>query len=236
MKRAEAAVEERIKIMVAEDFDLLREDLCDLINAQRDMEVEGAAASGREITELARGKECDIILMDIEMENIKAGIVAAQAILESKPQQKIIFLTAHETDNMVFTAMDTGAIDYIVKGSKEEDILNHIRKAYEGKPIMETNIQAKIMQEYSRLRRSERSLLFFINNVSQLTKTERELIQLLLQGKKVNEIAKLRCVELITVKTQIKSLLRKFGCARTKEIVKMIQELNLTHLFINSSH
>ncbi len=223
----------KIKIIIAEDFDLLREDLCDLINSQSDMKVVGAAASGREITELARKESSDIILMDIEMENIKAGITAAQAILEDNPQQKIIFLTAHETDNMIFTAMDTGAIDYVVKGSKEADVLMHIRKAYEGKPIMETNIQAKIMSEYSRLRKSERSLLFFISNVSQLTRTERELIQLLLQGKKVNEIAKLRCVELITVKTQIKSLLRKFGCSRSKEIVKLIQEMNLTHLFIN---
>ncbi len=226
-------MEKIIKIMVAEDFDLLREDLCELINRQSDMKVVGAAASGKEITALSLEKECDIILMDIEMENIRAGIVAAQVILETKPQQKIIFLTAHETDNMIFTAMDTGAVDYVIKGSKEEEILEHIRKAYEGKPILETNIQAKIMEEYSRLRKSERSLLFFITNVSQLTKTERELIQLLLQGKKVNEIAKLRCVELITVKTQIKSLLRKFGCTRSKEIVKIIQELNLTHLFIS---
>ena len=223
----------KIKIMIAEDFDLLREDLCDLINSQSDMKVVGAAASGREITELARKESSDIILMDIEMENIKAGITAAHAILEDNPQQKIIFLTAHETDNMIFTAMDTGAVDYVVKGSEEAVVLKHIRKAYEGKPIMETNIQAKIMSEYSRLRKSERSLLFFISNVSQLTRTERELIQLLLQGKKVNEIAKLRCVELITVKTQIKSLLRKFGCSRSKEIVKLIQEMNLTHLFIS---
>ncbi|RAZ09727.1 DNA-binding response regulator, partial [Klebsiella oxytoca] len=70
---------------------------------------------------------------------------------------------------------------------------------------------------YSRLQRSEKSLMFFINNVSQLTTAERELVKLLLEGKKVREIAQIRCVEMITVKTQIKGLLRKFGCARTKE-------------------
>ena len=73
--------------------------------------------------------------------------------------------------------------------------------------------------------------MFFINNVSQLTTAERELVKLLLEGKKVREIAQIRCVEMITVKTQIKGLLRKFGCARTKEIVVMIQELNISHLF-----
>lgn len=222
---------EKIKIMVAEDFELLSEDLCDLINAQDDMEVVGVAATGNEIIRLAKENDCDIILMDIEMENIRAGITATEIILESKPKQKIIFLTAHETENMIFTAMDTGAVDYIVKGGSEEELLYHVRSAYKGKPVMEANIQAKIMHEYSRLRRSERSLLFFINNVSQLTKAERELIHWLLQGKKVNEIAKLRCVEPITVKTQIKGLLRKFGCTRTREIVRMIRELNLDYLF-----
>ncbi|MEG0214882.1 MAG: LuxR C-terminal-related transcriptional regulator, partial [Hungatella sp.] len=63
------------------------------------------------------------------------------------------------------------------------------------------------------------------------TAAERELVKLLLEGKKIKEIAAVRCVEIITVKTQIKSLLRKFGCRRTKEIVSIIQELNITHLF-----
>ena len=88
-----------------------------------------------------------------------------------------------------------------------------------------------LLKEYSRLRSSEKSLLFFINSVSKLTAAERELVRLLLEDKKVKEIAALRCVELVTVKTQIKSLLRKFGCSRTKEIVETIRELNVAHLF-----
>jgi len=221
----------KMKIMVAEDFNLLREDLCELINTQSDMEVVGDAETGSKITKLAIAGDCDIILMDIEMEDIRAGIVAAEKIREIKPEQKIIFLTAHETENMILTAMGTGAVDYVVKGHRDEELLRHVRGAYNGKPIMEAKIQAKIMQEYSRLRQSERSLLFFIKNVSQLTAVERELVRLLLQGKKVQEIAQTRCVELVTVKTQIKGLLRKFGCTRTKQITQMIQELNIVHLF-----
>lgn len=220
-----------IKVMVAEDFDLLREDFCELIQAQYDMEIVGKAASGSEITALAMANDCDIILMDIEMENLNAGIVATEAIRQVKPEQKIIFLTAHETEDMIFTAMGTGAVDYVVKGCSEDELLSHIHAAYNGKPIMEAHIQNKLMREYSRLRRSEHSLLFFIHNISQLTTAERELIRLLLQDKKVQEIAEIRCVELVTVKTQIKSLLKKFGCSRTKEIVQLIHQLNIEHLF-----
>ncbi len=224
-----------IRVAIVEDFDLIREDLCELIDRQTDMEVVWQAASGQAAVEQAGAEAADIILMDIEMETSNAGIVATEQIRDRNQEQKVIFLTIHETNPMIISAMGTGAVDYVVKGCSEENILNHIRNAYEGRPVMESRIQETVMREYTRLQRSEKSLLFFINNVSQLTSAERELVRLLLEGKKVREIAQIRCVEMITVKTQIKGLLRKFGCARTKEIVLMIQELNISHLFCSQS-
>ena len=220
-----------IRILVAEDFDLLREDLCETLNQQPDITVVGSAGSGREIEALALSTPADLILMDIEMETITAGIRATEHILEKKPELKILFLTAHETDNIILTSMGAGAVDYIVKGCPEQELLSHIRGAYEGRPVLDGKVQNLLLKEYSRLRSSERSLLFFISTVSQLTAAERELVRLLLEEKKVKEIAAIRCVEVVTVKTQIKSLLRKFGCARTKEIVEIIRELNVAHLF-----
>ena len=220
-----------ISILIADDFDLLREDLKDLVNAQPDMRVVGEAASGAAIVELARSVKSDIILMDIEMENMSAGVTAAEAIRDADPGRMILYLTAHDTEKMILTAMGTGAVDYIVKGCPDEEVLAHIRAAAAGRPLLDAKVQNTVMQEYNRLRRSERSLLFFINNVSQLTAAERELVHLLLQGNKVKEIAAARCVEVVTVKTQIKGLLHKFGCSRTKEIVEMIQQLGITHLF-----
>ena len=222
---------EKKKILIADDFQLLREDLTDLINRQHDMEVVGTASSGKEIVNLAKTTPYDLILMDIEMETMNAGIVATEQIRDENPQAEVIFLTAHETKEMIVTAMGAGALDYIVKGCDEEEMLYHIRFALSGNPIMANKIHETVMQEYARLQKSERSLLFFINNISKLTSAERELIKLLLQGYKVNEIAGIRCVESSTIKTQIKGLLRKFGCSRTKEIVQIIRELNIEHLF-----
>jgi len=220
-----------IRILLAEDFPVLRDDLKERLEQDEELVVVGSAESGREAEELAVKLEPDIILMDIEMETVNAGILAAEHIRDRMPKQKIIYLTAHETEKMIITAMGTGAVDYIVKGGDTRLIIEHIKAACAGHPIMEAQIQATIMNEYKRLQSSEKSLLFFINNVSQLTAAERELVRLLLEDKKVREIAKVRCVEVITVKTQIKSLLRKFGCSRSKEIVSMIRALNLTHLF-----
>ena len=221
-----------IKVAIVEDFELIREDLKELIDSQEDMQVVWAAETGVQAVELAEKEATDIILMDIEMETINAGILAAEKIRDKNSEQKIIFMTAHETNEMIITAMGTGAVDYLVKGEDSEEILSHIRNAFAGRATMNSRIQETIMREYSRLQRSERSLLFFIHNVSQLTAAERDLVKLLLEGMKVKEIAQVRCVEMITVKTQIKSLLRKFGCSRTKEIVSMIRDLNLSHLFV----
>lgn len=220
-----------IRILVAEDFDLLREDLCDILEHQEDMTVAGSAATGEAIQALALDTDFDLILMDIEMETVTAGIRATERILERKPEAKVLFLTAHETDNMILTSMGAGAVDYIVKGCDDAELFRHIRSAYAGQPLLDGKIQNLLLKEYSRLRTSERSLLFFISTVSQLTAAERELVRLLLEDRKIKEIAAIRCVEVVTVKTQIKSLLHKFGCTRTKEIVNTIRELNVTHLF-----
>lgn len=220
-----------IRILVAEDFDLIREDLCDTLEQQEDMTVVGSAATGEAIQALALEHDFDLILMDIEMETTTAGIRATERILERKPETKVLFLTAHETDNMILTSMGAGAVDYIVKGCDDAELFRHIRSAYAGQPLLDGKIQNLLLKEYSRLRTSERSLLFFISTVSQLTAAERELVRLLLEDRKVKEIAAIRCVEVVTVKTQIKSLLHKFGCTRTKEIVNTIRELNVTHLF-----
>lgn len=225
------AEQKKIRVMVAEDMEILREDFCDTINRQEDMEMVGNASTGREILELVKKTPCDVILMDVEMESTMAGIWAAEQIMKENPEMKIIFLTVHETDEMITSAMSTGAVDYVVKGCEDEVLIEHIRNAYNNQIKLDPHIRQTVMQEYTRLRQSEKSLLFFINNVARLTPAERQLIKLLLEGKKVQEISKIRCVEVVTVKTQIKGLLNKFGCSRSKEIVQLIRQLGLEYLF-----
>lgn len=220
-----------IRVLIADDFQLLREDLNETISAQPDMEVVGMAENGQKTVQLAKETDFDIVIIDIEMESMNAGIKAAEKILEFKPDARILFLTAHETDETVVTAMATGAMDYIVKGGPDEELLTHIRSVYRGEPMLDARIQRVIMQEYGRLHRSEQSLLNFIQLVSRLTPAERALIRFLLDGYKIREIAQIRCVEIVTVKTQIKGLLRKFDCSRSKEIIDMIRELGLEKIF-----
>ena len=220
-----------IRILVAEYNEILREDLCQQLNSQPDFSVTGEAPSGARAVELALAEDFDVILLDIEMENIQAGIDAAARIHPQRPQARIIYLTAHDNDDMILTAMATGAVDYFVKGSDNELLFRHIRMAYAGTPIMSAHTQEVMLREYSRLRRNETSLLYFVNTLASLTPTERELIRYLLQGLNARQISEIRVVGLDTVKGQIHRIREKFGCTRTKEIVAHIRDLGLEHLF-----
>lgn len=222
----------KIKILVAEDFDILREDICDTLKGQEDFSVIGSVDTGQKAWEFAQAHpELDIILMDIQMEHANVGIEVAEKIIKQYPRIKIIFLTAYEKEDMILRGMATGAVDYVVKDVSPQELIEKVKNAYQDKVRLDFHVQKTVMDEYARLRYSERSLLFFIYNVGKLTPAEKDLVKLLLEGKKNREIAQERCVEIGTIKTQIRSLLGKFGCTRKEEVVKMIHDLNLVPLF-----
>lgn len=223
---------ENIHVLVAEDFDILREDICEIVENGEGLSVAAAVATGKAAVEKYRELSPDVILMDIEMESMDAGIRATEEILAENPEALVIYLTSHESDEIIITAMATGAVDYIVKGSDSGTILDHIRAAVQGEERLDARIQQVVMGEYKRLRKNEQNLLYFIRRLSSLTPVERELVGYLLKGFKVKDIADARNVEMVTVKSQIRTLLQKAGCNRTREVVKLIEELNISHLFV----
>lgn len=215
--------------MIADDFDILREDL------KENLENLGYCVSKCVSSALDAVNEydesIDIVLMDIEMEESDSGIKAAEAILDKYKDAKIIYLTSHDSDEMIMTAFATGAEDFIVKGVSAQEIKEHIDAVYNNKPQLDDRVRNIVMCEYKRLRQSEQNLLYFIKHISSLTPTEKDLIHCFLLDMKVREIASQRNVELSTVKSQIRTLLQKFGCSRSKEIVVIIKGLGLEHLF-----
>lgn len=220
-----------IDVMIAEDMPFILEDLAEAVNNHPRFQVSGTAQTGGEIFAMVKENPPDLVLMDIEMETMNAGIVATELISDLGVKSQVIYLTAHENRHTILTAMATPAVDYIVKGVDYDRIFRHMEAVVEGQPLMEGIAQEVLVQEYKRLQKSEKSLLFFISNLSRLTASEREIIKLLLDSYKISDMARLRCVEPVTIKTQIASILKKFGVRRSKEVVQTIRDLNLEHLF-----
>ncbi|WP_216625134.1 response regulator transcription factor [Paenibacillus phytorum] len=218
-----------IRIIVAEDLDVLREHFCELIDREDDLKVIGQVSSGKEVLKLiAELGAPDLILMDIEMEMRHDGILTAQKVLELHPQTRIVFLTVHEDDETVFSAFETGAVDYVLKTSSSEAIIQSIRSAHAGNVQVRPEFAYKIKNEFSRIRRNQESLLHSTLILSQMTPSELVILDLLLKDMKITEIAKERQVELSTIKSQINVILKKFNKKRTKEVTIMLRELNVT--------
>ena len=218
-------------VLIAEDMDILRQDIRDTLEKTGDIKVVSEAATGKSAADEYFIHKPDIVLMDIEMESKAAGIEAAEKILEKDPEARIIYLTSHDSDEIIVSALATGARDYVVKGCSDEDLLTHIRSVMEGSCNLDSRVQAVLMGEYSRVKKQEKGLLYFVENLSRLTPVEREMIGLLIKGYRIREIAEKRNVEIVTVKSQVRTLLQKVGLGRTKELVKIIEELGLSYLF-----
>lgn len=220
---------EQIRIIVAEDLEVLREHFCELINREDDLTVIGQASSGKEVLRLVNELGApDLILMDIEMDMKHDGIVTAQKVLEHHPQTRIVFLTVHEDDETVFSAFETGAVDYVLKTSSSESIIQSIRSVYAGNVQIRPEFAYKIKNEFSRIRRNQEAMLMATLILSQMTPSELAILDLLLKDMKTTEIAKGRQVELSTIKSQINLILKKFNKKRTKEVISMLRELNIT--------
>ena len=217
----------RIRVLIAEDMESIRKRYERILNATEDMEVVSGVGTGAEAVEQAKRLRPDVILMDIEMESSDAGLCAAREILKERPETKIIILTVYEEDELIFTAFQIGACDYIVKTAGPEEFLTSIRNAYAGQSPLRPELASKILGEFKRVRDNETSFIYAINVVSSLTASEMETLDLLIQGKTRREICRERHVEMSTVKTQIHEILRKFDRSSVKEVIEIIDRLDL---------
>ena len=225
-------MEEKIRVAVAEDIEYLLNDICRALEKDERIEVVARARSGKEIVHLLEGRSADLVLMDIEMESDSAGIRAAELIAEQSPSVIILFLTVHEEEEFIYQAFSSAPnVDYIVKSASHEEIIQKIIDCFYGRNQIAPEIARKITREFSRMKKKEREMNYFINVSFAITASERQLIRMLLEEKSVSTIARERVVEVSTVKSQINTLLKKFHVRRTKEIITMVHSLGIEQIF-----
>lgn len=223
---------EKIKVLVAEDVSVLRENLCEMLEKCDDIEVVFSCETGSEASDFCDRIQPDVALLDIDMETKDAGIKAAERIISSYPQVKVIFLTVHENESTVIEAMSTGAVDYVIKSADCKEAIAHIRAAYKDKVEIDAKIQKVMNTEFFRMKSRQSKNVDMIRTVILLSPAERDIVAMLLEGKKVAEIASLRYVEPATIKKQIGTILKKFNCSRSKEVVELIKEFRIENLFL----
>ncbi len=140
-------VTQKIKLLIVDDHDIMREGLHLLLEEEQDIEIVGLASNGQEAIDKTKAIKPDIVLMDISMVGM-SGLEATRHIVQSIPEVSVIILTMHENKAFFLEALQAGASGYFLKGSDSEDLAKAIRAVYDGDTYLTPRLAGGLVQAY----------------------------------------------------------------------------------------
>jgi len=197
--------EQTISLLVAEDSAAFRAGLRALLGSAPDMHVVGEAEDGAQAVEMAIALQPEVVLMDLKMP-VRNGIEATREIAQSCPHIAIVMLTMFEDDDSVFAAMQAGARGYLLKGALRNEILTAVRAAAAGEAIFGPALAKRMMVYFSQVRASDRPF-------PELTGRERDVLELIAQGRNNAQIAEQLVLSPKTVRNYVTSIFDKLQVA-----------------------
>lgn len=215
-------MERKIKVLIVDDIPSLCYKYEKIICQSEELEVVGVANNGYEAVMKVAISKPDVVLMDIEMENRLAGIVATRQILEQFPDIKIVILTVYQEDDMVYAAFQAGACDYIQKTATPSVMINCIKDAYKGNSMIRPHVAKQLRKEFKRIKNKEESFIYSLYLMQLLTDTERNILYELDKGKNSKEICEERYIEANTMKTHLRNIVKKLECKSIQDAVNMV--------------
>ena len=204
----------RIRIVLADDHTVVRNGLRLILERQPDFEVVGEASDGREVMRLVEAQKPDVVVMDIGMPSLN-GIEAARRIVDDFPGTKVAILSMHKDEAYVIRSLKSGVRAYLLKDSAEADLIAAIRAVIDGRSFFSPAIR-KVLQEDFMRQLEEREVE---DTFELLTPREREILQLVAEGKSNKEVAQLLNLSLFTVETHRGHILQKLNLHSVPELV-----------------
>ena len=204
----------RIRILLADDHTVVRKGLRLLLESEPGFEVVADAADGRVAVSLAEQHTPDVVVMDVAMPTLN-GIEAARQITARLPQTAVVFLSMHSDESYVLKALKAGARAYLLKDSAEHDLIHAVRSVTEGKSFFSPAIGKMMVEDYMR-ELQERQVE---DTYELLTNREREVLQLLAEGRSNKEAAAILNLSLYTVETHRGNILQKLNLHSGAELI-----------------
>jgi two-component system response regulator NreC len=211
------------RLLIVDDHALVREGLAGLINAQPDFDVVGQAGSMREAISMARELRPDLILMDFTLSD-GTGDEATRMILAMLPATKIVFLTVHDDDDRLFSAISSGAVGYLLKSVRSADLLNRLRDVVQGDVALSPTIGRRI---FERLSRQQASRTPAPVGVADLSEREVEILRLVVRGHTNRQIAATLALSVRTVEYHRANLMDKLDLHSRADLVRYATEHGL---------
>jgi two-component system response regulator NreC len=203
-----------VRILLADDHTVMRAGLRLLLERHDNFEVVGEAADGREAVELAAEQKPDVVVMDVAMPHLN-GVEAARQILSRNPDTAIVMLSMHSDESYVLRSLKAGARGYLLKDSAEADLIAAIQAIVEGRSFFSPGVRALLMEDYIyRLQKFGADDTYEL-----LTAREREVLQLVAEGRSNKEVASLLGLSLYTVETHRTHILQKLNLHSVPELI-----------------
>jgi DNA-binding NarL/FixJ family response regulator len=211
-----------IKIILADDHAVLRHGLSKSFQNEKDMEVIAQAKDGRSTVELAKELIPDIVIMDIGMPDLN-GIEATRQITQECPRVKVIALSMHSSKNFIIEMFKAGASGYLLKDCEFDELVNAIRVVIDNKTYISPAISDVVVENYMRQFPETKDSAFSI-----LSKREREVLQLLTEGKTTKQIAKQLYISAKTVEVHRLNIMGKLKIDSIAQLTKYAIQEGLT--------
>jgi two-component system response regulator NreC len=203
-----------IRILLADDHTVMRKGLRLLLERQPNLEVVGEAADGHEAVEMAAELKPDVVVMDIAMPHLN-GVEAARQIAARSPQSAIAILSMHSDESYVIRSLKAGARAYLLKDSAETDLLTAIHAITDGKSFFSPAVRNLLKEDYMH----QLAEMGAEDTYELLTNREREVLQLVAEGKSNKEVANLLNLSLYTVETHRTHILQKLNLHSVPELI-----------------
>ncbi|MGB8990877.1 MAG: response regulator transcription factor [Desulfobaccales bacterium] len=213
-----------IKIVLADDHQIVRHGLRSLLSAEPDMEVVGEADNGRAVIRLVQEHTPQVVIMDISMPDLN-GIEATRLILSETSGIKVIALSMHSDSLFVLNMFKAGASGYLLKDCALEELVKAVRTVMARKIYLSPGISDIVIKDFVVGYSSADSSAYSI-----LTNREREVLQLMAEGKTTNQIADSLCVSVKTVEAHRKQMMNKLDIHSVAELTKYAIRQGLTSL------
>ncbi len=207
-----------ITVLIVDDHEVVRSGIYAFLEAQPDLTVVGEAKSGEDAVDMALEHIPDVVLMDLVMDEID-GVEATRKVKNASPRTQVVVLTSYHQDEFIFPALQAGAISYILKDIKMDELAEAIRRAAHGEATLHPRVASRVIQEIHGAKSEE------LNPYTELTDREMEVLKLIASGLSNSEIAEQLVISENTVKGHVSNILSKLHLAdRTQAAVYAWQQ------------
>lgn len=201
-----------IRVVVADDHEVVRRGVVSLLESQGGCAVVGEAANGREAVMLARTLKPDVVVLDISMPEL-SGIEATRQILEAVPETEVLILTMHESDALVRRLLEAGARGYVSKSDVGRNLIDAVQALRRHQVFLTSSAAAAVVGDYLRAGGETKP-------DTELTPRQLEVLQLLTEGKGNKEIATILGVSVFTAETHRRNIMRKLDCHSVAQLIR----------------